>query len=157
MFDLLIQNVSVLMPDFSVKEGQNIYVKDSRIVKIADAAADDAKEAKEVISGRGKLVMPGLIDGHTHTCQQLLRGRTANEYPMVWTRILVPFESNLTPEDCYYSAKLACLEMIKSGTTAFAWEAEIFTTVTPKIRRRNPSKNRRIERWIYRMKNVSCN
>ena len=120
MFDLLIQNVSVLMPDFSVKEGQNIYVKDSRIVKIADAAADDAKEAKEVISGRGKLVMPGLIDGHTHTCQQLLRGRTANEYPMVWTRILVPFESNLTPEDCYYSAKLACLEMIKSGTTAFA-------------------------------------
>ena len=42
MFDLLIQNVSVLMPDFSVKEGQNIYVKDSRIVKIADAAADDA-------------------------------------------------------------------------------------------------------------------
>ena len=120
MFDLLIQNVSVLMPDFSVKEGKNIYVKDSRIVKIADAAADDAKEAKEVISGRGKLVMPGLIDGHTHTCQQLLRGRTANEYPMVWTRILVPFESNLTPEDCYYSAKLACLEMIKSGTTAFA-------------------------------------
>ena len=58
MFDLLIQNVSVLMPDFSVKEGQNIYVKDSRIVKIADAAADDAGEAKEVISGSGKLVTP---------------------------------------------------------------------------------------------------
>lgn len=67
-----------------------------------------------------KLVMPGLVDGHTHTCQQLLRGRTANEYPMVWTRILVPYESSLTPEDCYWSAKLACLEMIKSGTTAFA-------------------------------------
>lgn len=64
--------------------------------------------------------MPGLVDGHTHTCQQLLRGRTANEYPMVWTRILVPYESSLTPEDCYWSAKLACLEMIKSGTTAFA-------------------------------------
>lgn len=33
---------------------------------------------------------------------------------------LVPYESSLTPEDCYWSAKLACLEMIKSGTTAFA-------------------------------------
>ncbi len=77
-------------------------------------------DSKEIICGKNKLVMPGFIDGHTHTCQQLLRGRTANEYPMVWTRILVPYESSLTPEDCYFSAKLACLEMIKSGTTAFA-------------------------------------
>ena len=41
-------------------------------------------------------------------------------YPMVWTRFLVPFESNLQPEDSYISGLLACLEMIKSGTTAFA-------------------------------------
>lgn len=54
--------------------------------------------------------MPGLIDGHTHTCQQLLRGRVADEYPMVWTRFLVPFESNLLPEDSYVSGQLACLE-----------------------------------------------
>lgn len=58
--------------------------------------------------------MPGLIDGHTHTCQQLLRGRVADEYPMVWTRFLVPFESNLLPEDSYVSGQLACLEMIKT-------------------------------------------
>lgn len=87
-------------------------------MKITDT--DDGYESKEVLNGKNKLVMPGLVDGHTHTCQQLLRGRTANEYPMVWTRILVPYESSLTPEDCYWSAKLACLEMIKSGTTAFA-------------------------------------
>ena len=64
--------------------------------------------------------MPGLVDGHTHTCQQLLRGRVSDEYPMVWTRFLVPFESNLRPEDSYVSGQLACLEMIKHGTTAFA-------------------------------------
>ena len=39
---------------------------------------------------------------------------------MVWARILVPFESSLNEEDVYYSAKLSCLEMIKSGTTTFA-------------------------------------
>lgn len=52
--------------------------------------------ASEIIDGKGKLVMPGMVDGHTHTCQQLLRGRVADEYPMVWTRFLVPFESNLS-------------------------------------------------------------
>ena len=65
--------------------------------------------------------MPGLIDGHTHTCQQLLRGRVADEYPMVWTRFLVPFESNLLPEDSYVSGQLACLEMIKKRNYCFCW------------------------------------
>ena len=118
MYDLIIKNCSVMMPDFSIKKEQDILTQDSFIMKITDT--DDGYESKEVLNGKNKLVMPGLVDGHTHTCQQLLRGRTANEYPMVWTRILVPYESSLTPEDCYWSAKLACLEMIKSGTTAFA-------------------------------------
>ena len=64
--------------------------------------------------------MQGLVDGHTHACQQLLRGRVSDEYPMVWTRFLVPFESNLRPDDSYISGQLACLEMIKNGTTSFA-------------------------------------
>lgn len=118
MYDLIIKNCSVMMPDFSIKKEQDILIQDSFIMKITDT--DNGYESKEVLNGKNKLVMPGLVDGHTHTCQQLLRGRTANEYPMVWTRILVPYESSLTPEDCYWSAKLACLEMIKSGTTAFA-------------------------------------
>lgn len=118
MFDLVIKDCSVMMPDFSIKKGQDILINNSMIAEIVDTGID--YESKEMIYGKNKLVMPGFIDGHTHTCQQLLRGRTANEYPMVWTRILVPYESSLTPEDCYFSAKLACLEMIKSGTTAFA-------------------------------------
>ena len=107
-----------MMPDFSIKERQDILISNSLIAEIVNTGKH--YDSKEIICGKNKLVMPGFIDGHTHTCQQLLRGRTANEYPMVWTRILVPYESSLTPEDCYFSAKLACLEMIKSGTTAFA-------------------------------------
>ena len=79
---------------------------------------DDTADTQ--LDGRGKAMLPGLVDGHTHTCQQLLRGRTADEYPMIWTRFLVPFESNLTPEESYISAQLCCLEMIKNGTTSFA-------------------------------------
>ena len=120
-YDILIKNCQVLNPDMTVSSTCSVGIKDSWIKKIGptdELMADSS--ASEIIDGKGKLVMPGMVDGHTHTCQQLLRGRVADEYPMVWTRFLVPFESNLLPEDSYVSGQLACLEMIKSGTTAFA-------------------------------------
>ena len=64
--------------------------------------------------------MPGLCDCHMHTGQQLLKGKILDELPMIWTRIMLPFESTLTPEKMELSAMLAAVEMIKSGTTAFA-------------------------------------
>lgn len=119
--DILIEGCKVLMPDMTVSEECSVAVCDSWIKKIGPVQ-ELAKmfEAKERLWGKGKLLMPGLVDGHTHACQQLLRGRVSDEYPMVWTRFLVPFESSLTPEDSYVSGQLACLEMIKNGTTAFA-------------------------------------
>ena len=119
-YDILIKNCQVLNPDMSISSTCSVGIKDSWIKKIGSADEFADSTATETLDGKGKLVMPGLIDGHTHTCQQLLRGRVADEYPMVWTRFLVPFESNLLPEDSYVSGQLACLEMIKNGTTAFA-------------------------------------
>ena len=119
-YDILIKDCQVLNPDMSVSSTCSVGIKDTWIKKIGSADEFADSVATETLDGKGKLVMPGLIDGHTHTCQQLLRGRVADEYPMVWTRFLVPFESNLQPEDSYISGLLACLEMIKSGTTAFA-------------------------------------
>lgn len=63
--------------------------------------------------------MPGLCDSHMHTGQQLLKGQILDALPMIWTRIMLPFESTLTPEKMELSAELAALEMIKSGTTSF--------------------------------------
>lgn len=119
--DILIKGCRVLKPDMTVSEECSVAIHDSWIRKIG--ACDVLKrtfEPVETLDGKGKLLMPGLVDGHTHTCQQLLRGRISDEYPMVWTRFLVPFESNLRPEDSYISGQLACLEMIKNGTTSFA-------------------------------------
>lgn len=119
--DILIKGCQVLNPDFSISKDCSVAINNTLIAEIGNAEDMEGKyEPAEIIWGKGKLLMPGFIDGHTHTCQQLLRGRVSDEYPMVWTRFLVPFESNLVPEDSYISAKLACLEMIKSGTTAFA-------------------------------------
>lgn len=119
--DLLITDCSVLMADFTIKENQTIAIKDARIIDINDTAFNEKKyTAATQLNAKGKLAMPGLVDAHMHTCQQLLRGRITDELPMIWTRIMVPYESNLTAEDVSHSAQLSCLEMIKSGTTMFA-------------------------------------
>lgn len=120
-YDIVIKNCQVLRPDMTISGECSVAIKDSWIRKIGSAEEIAAAgTAAQTLDGKGKLLMPGLVDGHTHTCQQLLRGRVADEYPMIWTRFLVPFESNLQPEDSYVSGQLACLEMIKNGTTAFA-------------------------------------
>jgi 5-methylthioadenosine/S-adenosylhomocysteine deaminase len=103
-----------------VSEHTSIAIKDGRIARITSADALAGAAAAEILEGRGKLVMPGLVDAHTHSCQQLLRGSLADEYPMIWVRFLVPFENALTPEDVYWSALLCFLQGIKSGVTTIA-------------------------------------
>ncbi|WP_077602582.1 amidohydrolase family protein [Oceanobacillus sojae] len=117
--DLLIKNCSLLTPDFEICHGKNIVIKDQKIIAVEKNDEAQICVAKEILDGKGKLVMPGLIDAHTHTNQQLLRGRISDEYPMIWTRIMVPFESNLREEDVAISAELSCLEMLKAGVTGF--------------------------------------
>lgn len=116
--DLIIKNCSILNAEFEVQHDQNIIISDQKIIAV-EKELPHAYEAAETLDGRGKLAMPGLIDAHTHTNQQLLRGRISDEYPMIWTRIMVPFESNLREEDVAISAEAACLEMLKAGTTSF--------------------------------------
>lgn len=119
--DILIKGCSVLQPDMKVTGPCTVVIDQSYIKRIGPCEQlGQEYQGHTVLDGRGKLLMPGMTDGHTHTCQQLLRGRVSDEYPMIWTRFLVPFESSLKPGDTRISAQLACLEMIKSGTTAFA-------------------------------------
>lgn len=125
--DILIKDCSYMDKDINIHEHVDLWIAKGRIAAVTLAAQREkhnregmAFEPDQIIDGHNKLAMPGLIDGHTHVCQHLLRGRISDEFPMIWTRFLVPFESCLTPEDVYLSASLACLQMIKSGTTAFA-------------------------------------
>lgn len=116
--DLLLQNTRYLAPDMTVVSGKSIAVRDGRILDITDAAAC-AYQAETVLSGSHLLWMPGLIDGHLHTSQQLLRGRLLDEKPVIWKRVNVPFESRLDEESSRLSAQLAAMEMISCGTTGF--------------------------------------
>lgn len=119
--DLILEDCSyVLLPDMSIAEDVSIAVKGQQIVAI-DKAAEIKKtyKAKTTLNGRDKLAMPGLIDAHTHMTHQLLRSAVVDEPPVIWSRIVVPFESRLTYEDIYHSARLGCLQTAKAGITSF--------------------------------------
>ncbi len=127
MGNLFVSDAAVLTGDYAIREHCDITVANGVIVSLTDHKANgragtEAAPAPDsaYLSGAGTLLMPGLADCHMHTGQQLLKGRILDALPMIWTRIMLPFESTLTPKKMSLSAGLAALEMIRSGTTAFA-------------------------------------
>lgn len=134
--DLIIDNCTLLNPDYSFSEDMSIAVQNGKIQCIdkKENLSKEFSETAECIDAEGKLAMPGLIDGHTHISQQLMRGVLANEFPVLYQRFNMPFENVLNREDMKVSAELAAVEMIKSGITAFADAgSDYLETVVPVI------------------------
>ncbi len=78
-------------------------------------------EVDRVIEGKNKLVMPGLINTHTHAAMTLFRGY-ADDLPLMhWLEQKIwPAEARLNKDDIYWGTMLAICEMIRGGTTCFA-------------------------------------
>jgi len=77
-------------------------------------------QADKIIDGSGKAAIPGFVNTHTHAAMTLFRGYGDDMALLPWLEQKIwPNEANLTDEDVYWGSKLACLEMIKSGTTTF--------------------------------------
>lgn len=95
----------------------DIYIVDKYISRIGRGLA---VEADKVIDGSRKAVIPGLVNTHTHAAMTLFRGFGDDMKLMPWLEQKIwPNEAKMTDEDVYWGAKLACLEMIKTGTTTF--------------------------------------
>ncbi|MEA2033326.1 MAG: amidohydrolase family protein, partial [Euryarchaeota archaeon] len=97
---------------------RNIYIEGNVIEEISGTKS--SKAAEFVIEGKGKAAIPGLFNAHTHAAMTLLRGY-ADDMPLQeWLATKIwPTEAKLTEDDVYWGTKLACLEMIKSGTVFF--------------------------------------
>jgi 5-methylthioadenosine/S-adenosylhomocysteine deaminase len=89
---------------------------------IAALGAGDGKEihARKIIDARGGLILPGLINCHTHAAMTLFRG-LADDLPLMeWlTQYIFPAESRMDADFVHTGTLLACAEMIMSGTTTF--------------------------------------
>lgn len=95
----------------------DILILGNRISKVAQNIDFNADK---IINGEGKVVIPGLINMHTHAAMTLMRGIGEDMSLMEWLEDRIwPVEGKLDDELVYWGTKLACLEMIKSGTTTY--------------------------------------
>ena len=76
----------------------------------------------EVIDAAGLTLVPGLVNAHTHAAMTLFRGYADDLPLMEWlTEHIWPVEKRMSDEDVYWGTRLACVEMIRTGTTTF-WD-----------------------------------
>lgn len=96
---------------------KDVYIQENRIQQIGECLE---VQADQVIDGKKKALIPGFVNAHTHAAMTLFRG-FGDDMPLkAWLEEKIwPNEAKLTSEDVYWGTKLACLEMIKSGTTTF--------------------------------------
>ncbi len=120
MEDLVIKNAKILTmnKNSDILNNSWISVKGNLISGIGNM---EAPKAKKMIDCNGKLVMPGLINVHTHASMNLLRG-VADDLPLQeWLfNHIFPIENKfINKEFVYWGTKLAIAEMLLSGTTTF--------------------------------------
>lgn len=78
------------------------------------------KEADKVIDASGKVIMPGLINTHTHLAMSVFRGYSDELELMEWlSKKMWPIEDKMVAEDAYWGSLLSMVEMVKSGTTTY--------------------------------------
>ncbi|CQR49334.1 amidohydrolase [Haloferax massiliensis] len=119
MNTLRIAGGQVLRPDATVEDADVLVDRDEGT--ILDIGADLDADADETLDAAGCLVTPGLVNAHCHVAMTLLRGYADDKPLDAWLREDIwPAEGALTPEDVRAGAELGLVEMIKSGTTAFA-------------------------------------
>ena len=109
-------------PERGFQRGLDILVEGSTIARVGEGLRQDPGTAgAEVIDASGRLVIPGLVNSHTHAAMTLLRSY-ADDLPLQeWlTQKIWPVEAGLTGDDVYWGTRLAIVEMIRAGITAFA-------------------------------------
>ncbi len=97
-------------------EQRDLLIEGNRIASLGPVSAP---ADCEIIDAAGKLVMPGLINAHTHAYMTIHRN-FADDLPFFeWLDKVQRVEDGMTEEDVYWTTLLAAVEMIRSGTTCF--------------------------------------
>lgn len=102
------------------REEVDIMIDRGVIVKIAKDIDFPEGEAIEVLDAMGRIALPPFFNAHTHAAMAILRGYAEDMALKEWLEEKIwPLEARMNEEDVYWGAKLACLEMIKSGVLFF--------------------------------------
>ena len=119
--NILIKNAQIVTLDKndSVLHNSDIVISGNKIKSIGKA--DENLVFDKIINAEDKIVMPGLINAHTHLSMSLLRNYSDDIAFWPWlTEKIWPIEDKITAEDAYWSSLLGITEMIQSGITCFS-------------------------------------
>lgn len=117
---IVLKDILAILPNGEKDEVRKtcIYIEGNRIAAVGEKP-EGFREDK-VIDGQDRLVIPGLINCHTHSYMAFMRNVADDLSFMDWLfGTIDPIEQQMTDEDTYWGACLAIIEMIKSGTTCF--------------------------------------
>ncbi|WP_406615501.1 amidohydrolase [Mycoplasmopsis hyopharyngis] len=118
--NILIKNATVLTnnQNFDILYNANVYIKDNKILYVGNE--EQTLSINKVIDAKNNLVMPGLINCHTHIGMGIFRNYGNDVSLEEWLyKFIFPIEEKLTAQDVYYSSLLSMAEMISTGTTSF--------------------------------------
>jgi len=133
-FSVLVKDCEWVVTQNETREtlkGASVLIEDGLIASVGRCPEGSADQ---VIDGRRKVLLPGLINAHTHLGMSLLRGYSDDVSLRDWLeKHIWPVEARLTGEICRAGAMWGCLELIQGGTTCFLdmyhFEKEIVATV----------------------------
>lgn len=114
MAGLLVKGGIVLDLDMPLSQ-RDVRIDGDRIVEVGSALASHGERS---VDAQGMLVMPGLINGHTHSDQSLSGGLSPNLPLNLWLMWAVYGQSPLSANDLYTTAASAALEMVRTGCTS---------------------------------------
>lgn len=115
---MIFENISVLTDQFTVLSRQYVGIKGDTIAYIG--AEKPAGDWGETYNGKGKLLMPGLVNAHSHAPMTLLRGYGENLSLQRWLgERIFPFEDKLSDAAVAPATRLAIAEMLRFGTVSF--------------------------------------
>src|SRR5262245_14117451 len=95
----------------------SVRVRDGKITDLCEGSAGEISAQESVIDGRGCVLLPGLINAHTHLYQVLLRAVWEDLELMPWLKRIYGCARALTPEHFYAGTLLGCVEALRSGVT----------------------------------------
>ncbi|PSQ23752.1 S-adenosylhomocysteine deaminase [Halobacteriales archaeon QS_8_65_32] len=126
---LRIADGQVLTPELTIERADVLVDREEGEILAVETKPEDSENPmdemdtadEETLDASGGLVIPGLVNAHTHASMTLLRGYADDKPLAAWLEEDIwPVEANLTPADIRAGADLAAVEMIRSGTTAFS-------------------------------------
>ena len=97
----------------------DILISDDKIAAIGECGSFEFPQDAEVVECSGKTAVPGFINMHTHAGMAMMRGVGEDISFHAWLDRIWEVEKNLSDEYVYHATKVACLEMVKTGTTTF--------------------------------------